>query len=435
MKKERFFELVSQIDDDLLIRAGNVKLERKTRKKAWTAFGIMAACVCLIVGMVVTLLPALRDPTVNWSGENKIYSADDIADIFGGLTDGVETNNYTEVVVTDNNHLHIGSIEEDEYVSIYEKKPADLNSEEYKAFFDRIFPEFAESLGYDEKNFSLAHGSYSVVYKTEDGTFWSEQDGFEQKVSFSSFEKMTLDGETVKMNPEADDTGIISDLQNIKTKLFDIFDVTFEDAKVVRKCWSYGRYLYAVDVYFYNEDAHPLNYTQPIPVSDYISISFGFNSVYDKTNNQEVGVELNHTQISYLQSRGEYRVVEKEKKISLQDAENLLYKGYVFGNHTCHYCMESQEKISFEGYDFVGMEYVFRYDFDTDRWIGGIPFYAFYKKIKTTEYGKIIYAKTYVCAIEVTGYDEYFASQEKNHVDFGWQEDEWEYDFDADQSA
>ena len=66
--------------------------------------------------------------------------------------------------------------------------------------------------------------------------------------------------------------------------------------------------------------------------------------------------------------------------------------------------MESQEAISFEGYDYVGFEYVFegsgksKYHDEL-----GIPFYTFYKKLYDQ-----VYAKTYVPAIELSGYEEYF---------------------------
>jgi len=46
----------------------------------------------------------------------------------------------------------------------------------------------------------------------------------------------------------------------------------------------------------------------------------------------------------------------------------------------------------------------------------GIPFYAFYKQIGTAENGNLIYAKTYVPAIKVRGYEEYFESQIQNHT-------------------
>ena len=81
--------------------------------------------------------------------------------------------------------------------------------------------------------------------------------------------------------------------------------------------------------------------------------------------------------------------------------------------------MQMQDKVSFEGYDCVDIEYI--YDDDESPTIA-IPFYAFYKNIGTAKSGNIIYAKTLVCAIELLGYDEYFESQIKNHssgVEFG----------------
>lgn len=45
----------------------------------------------------------------------------------------------------------------------------------------------------------------------------------------------------------------------------------------------------------------------------------------------------------------------------------------------------------------------------------GIPFYAFYKEIGTGENGNIIYARTYVPAIELDGLNTYFIEQQKEH--------------------
>ena len=77
--------------------------------------------------------------------------------------------------------------------------------------------------------------------------------------------------------------------------------------------------------------------------------------------------------------------------------------------------MMAQGKVDFEGYDFVDIEYVFGYEYETGNPTVGIPFYAFYKNIGTSENGNTIYAKTYVPAVQVSGYDEYFESQKDNH--------------------
>jgi hypothetical protein len=123
-----------------------------------------------------------------------------------------------------------------------------------------------------------------------------------------------------------------------------------------------------------------------------------------------------------------YSMITATERISLEEAEALLYNGYVFGGHSCPLCMAEQEKVDFEGYDFVSMEYLFRYYYNADREVPstGIPFYAFYKKIGTAPNGNLIYAKTYVPAIPVSGYTEYFEKQKENHGKYTFPETEYE---------
>jgi hypothetical protein len=111
----------------------------------------------------------------------------------------------------------------------------------------------------------------------------------------------------------------------------------------------------------------------------------------------------------------QYDVVANAKRISISEAEALLYNGYVFGGHSCPLCMLAQDKIDFEGYDFVDIEYVFEYSNKNGTPSIWIPFYACYKNIGTSENGNTIYAKTYVAAIEVSGYEEYFEGQKGKH--------------------
>jgi hypothetical protein len=75
--------------------------------------------------------------------------------------------------------------------------------------------------------------------------------------------------------------------------------------------------------------------------------------------------------------------------------------------------MKQQNQVSFEDYDFVDLEYVFAGNYDRSDL--GIPFYAFYKLMGEDGKGTLIYAKTYVPAIEVKGYVEYFQGQERDH--------------------
>ena len=64
----------------------------------------------------------------------------------------------------------------------------------------------------------------------------------------------------------------------------------------------------------------------------------------------------------------------------------------------------------FSEYDYLGIEYLYGEDYLQD---GDpkpvIPFYIFYKKMDETDFdGKVLYAKTYVPAIEISGLKEYF---------------------------
>ena len=105
------------------------------------------------------------------------------------------------------------------------------------------------------------------------------------------------------------------------------------------------------------------------------------------------------------------------RRLPLEEAEKLLYKGYVFGGHSCYLCTRNPESVSFEGYDRVGIEYMFRSDAITysETVETGIPFYVFFKEIETDDDGNLVFAKTYVPAIYVSGLDEYFERQRERH--------------------
>ena len=82
--------------------------------------------------------------------------------------------------------------------------------------------------------------------------------------------------------------------------------------------------------------------------------------------------------------------------------------------------MAAQPEVDFSNYTYVDVEYIS----DENREIY-IPFYAFYKYIGKSEHGIDTYAKTYVPAVQVSGYEEYFESQKDNHKN-NWYVDEAE---------
>ena len=117
--------------------------------------------------------------------------------------------------------------------------------------------------------------------------------------------------------------------------------------------------------------------------------------------------------INYKSKNNTFNEGDRFNTISLEEAEVMLEKGYVFGGHSCPLCMQMQEKVDFSDYDHVGIEYVQKVTYE------GIaneyyPFYAFYKEIEDGRF-----ARTYVPAFRVSGIEEYFKSQESKHNSYG----------------
>ena len=430
MKKEEWNEGLNHLDSDLVEQYGE-KMDglRQTKKLhgVWLRLCAVAACLAVIVGAIlaVPVLRVITRPAVpTW--DNPPYTAEEISKLFSMtyLEDAV-TNAYTKVYVPDAKYLYIDEIPDDDYMNIYGHREIEneLNEEEFKGFIDGILPSLADSLQVDTPRYSIEtdyDGDLSVRTETGAYSIYAHQDTDNYSVSLSGDWKIKLDGETVQVDQRLSDEEIIESIQSIKNKLFDIFHVTFTDVKIIRNYNSYSEYGVAdIEIYFFDEAAHPLNVTASRirPVSDYLCINFDNHENFAGDIVSD-GV-LTVSDVWYHQTRNdvtdEYPLIAEAKRISLKDAEALLYNGYVFGGHSCPLCMAAQDKVSFDGYDFVDMEYVFGVDTKTGKPTMAVPFYAFYKKIGTSENGNSIYAKTYVAAIEVGGYEEYFNSQKDEH--------------------
>ena len=442
MKEHEFLDGVSQIESDVVesFMAMDNRLQKRANrsrgKRAWMRVGAVAACFAVIVGAVMVVPTLWRMATLpevpTW--DNPQYTAEEISKLFSMTLDSVATNAYTEVYVPDAKYLYIDEIPDDDYINIYgyRENANELNQEEFKAFIDGILPPLADSLQVNVPQYQIEENHYdtgsTLSVSMEAGVYSIHT---YQKTTGSTFRlynisgwnrKIILDGETVQVDQRLSDEEIIESIQSIKAKLFDIFNVSFSDTKIIREYDSYSKYgVGRVDIYFYNQDEHPLNAVQAKPTSDYLCVSFENYKNYsgDIVSDRVLTV----SEIEYFDRHNDvmetYPVIAQAKRISLKEAEALLYNGYVFGGHSCPLCMAAQDKVSFDGYDFVDMEYVFGGDTKTGNPLMALPFYAFYKKIGTSENGTSIYAKTYVAAIEVGGYEEYFNSQKDEHKKTG----------------
>ncbi len=431
MKKEEWNEGMNHLDSDLVeeyvSKKEQLTQKNKMSRRIWVQVGAVAACLVLVIGVVVVLqggglgLPSILGPTTPsapteptrpqapiWDGA--MYSAAEMAQMFNQKLLGEATSHYTKVSVRTPEELQIKPIPEVEYLDVYRRIPVEsemaIDKEAFRTFVDSYFPKMAESLGvytpyyeirkslglYSDYLYTSARMNGHRVECRQSGltTTFTLTNAFDEKRKV-----IRLDGKQVVINNNQSDEDMLASLESIKNTLFDIFGVSFPDAKIVRGNPT-------TSVYFYDKSAEPFAFAigdleERTPVTDRIKISFSYMGTY----------------ITYTQMRGdfegEYECFARARMISLEEAEELLYKGYVFGGHHCPVCMGQQTEVDFEGYDFVGMKYLFGYDGATAQQTPLMPFYAFYKKIGE-ENGNLIYAKTYVSAVEVSGYEDHFKS-------------------------
>ena len=466
MKKQEWNEGLNNIDPDILERYLKQKQALKEKKNsfAFLKYAAVAACMCLVVCGIVFLPMMFKgegdepigdilgvgdsettgggEGTSSGEGESNTeasippipvwddakYTAGYIKKLLkcGPPADAVATNAYTTVCVSNDKYLYIDPIPENELVGIYKLSTQfePLNEQELEEKLNDILPRLESSLGIDIPDYTIAFDDigdgerYRVAIDQDGYLIFANQTNDQTRVSLNSFSarngEVFLDGERIEVDFTKEDREIIASLESIKNKLFDIFGVEFSDVKISRDYSEYSEHsLDRLYVYYYNKDSSVLDL-----MSEYIVI--GFDNFENYSGDNVSDRVLSDVGVDYISPRASQTVeIETElRRITIEEAEALLYNGCVFGGHVCPLCMAMQDRITFDGYSYV--ELVYRYAYDENYYPEkAIPFYAFYKKIGMSKNGNTIYAKTYVCAIELSGYDSYIKSQEKDHKS-GW---------------
>ena len=440
MKKENWNQALSEIDADLVEEfvAKTEWIEKNNRhRRILLRVTALAACLCLIVGILFNLsrkspawvIPPWDVPT--W--DNAMYSAEELAKMVNlPMKDGDATNAYTEVYVPNETFLKLNPIPDTEYLNIYEyrKTPLPLSKTDFEGFANTFFQKIAKSLNETLPDFRIIEKrdydntiTLEIESQTDQYDISLRQNSLTHFVALHSKnnQKIVLDSTTVKIDQRLTDEEILDSLQGIKNCLLDIFGVSFPDAEVVRYYDGYSENgVTGIEVYFYQEETTIRTLAaDSTPQSNYIVIKFKPQKTYNVESS--VNTDMLYSETIYFKANRNdssirYEHIANAKMISLEDAEKLLYNGYVFGFHVCPLCMANQAQVSFRDYDFVALEYKMGYDGETQQVTGLIPFYAFYKRIGTAENGNHIYAKTYVAAIEISGYKEYFQKQIKKHL-------------------
>ena len=455
MKKNDLNRGLNHIDDDLVEEyiSMSARLEGRPRKRGIILRAVaIAACVCLVIGALAVIPlfereqpnpPEQTETESTTPGEDVTLppeppvweeaglTAAQVASVFNrGIESAVPTSAYQKIKVASRDQLSVPPMLDAEYLEIFENRteyPA-ANPEAFRAFVDSFYPALVEALGAPdityEINVDKKDGSSDIMMEVQNVylAMIEREDGYTVSIDNAlSYDAeagplWTLGGIPVQVDQRLSDEEMLASLQELKDVLFAIFGVEFTDVAINR--YYSDSQLSDLRITFYNQKDHPLN-QEPSILSDSLTISFDNHKNFPGDIVSDTVLQICDVYYTkyYQPAEQRFAVSAYAKRISLEEAEQLLYKGYVFGGHACPLCQEAQDPVSFEGYDYVGMTYEFAYDVETWRETMAIPFYVFYKQIGTDENGKLIFAKTYVAAIPVSDYDAYFENQQNNHVD------------------
>lgn len=442
MKRDDFVYLLSEIDDDLLLR----EEKHGGRKRFPLRLVAVAACLCLVMGSVLVALTAF--PRENESGVESnshvphipdypagtcLLSAEELAGMMNYGAEYSPTNQYTKVYLPADKFAENADVLPPEKWMLYHY-PGETLLPPDRETFDADFALFAEKaeahLGIDPDSYNLTE---YVSDRTNAALFKRDADLEleERRISASIIQRsmvnsytiwsfgtegdslyapMELGGKTLTIDPHQSDEEILAFLEDVLPILQELFGVEYSHGEVVRR-WSYEGTA-SITVFYFSIAP---DVTDETFLWYWPSISISFQNLRDGDSC------VSATRVSCDRLRegvsGTYREYATVASITLEEAEAMLEKGYVFGGHSCPRCMEQQDKVDFEGYDYVELTY------KSVKVPGSylynefvcLPFYSFYKKLQDRENGVCEYANTLVPAFPVSGLKEYFDSQTKNH--------------------
>ena len=418
---KNWLEALTFVDDRYVEEANpqGAQPMRKLRRAVFVWRGAWVACLLLVVLSVSILLPRnVQTPPVQPPAvpqiQNPLYSAEEIASMFATYEGG--TSSYQKVCAPHKQYLYLNPVPEESSTFIYKRKQnaqgRPLDEGDFTGTIDTFLQNYAQMTNsqipaYTVKESEDIDDNTELNVSISNGTthLFFHQSKSMQSVGLYPYAPLFLNGVRIEIDPTQSDEEILAFLAPIREQLFALFNVSFDTMEISSRYYgTWNGELSTLGILFYNKETGKT----PIYFKDRILLTFNY------TKNSGGGPLRIHyyAHRTPLEDR-----VERQRitQISLEDAERLLYNGYVFGGHTCPICMAAQDKVDFTNYDFVSYEYVTIRAFSDARPTSDIPFYTFYKKIDTLPNGCNVYAKTYVPAIEVSGYEEYFEKQQEKH--------------------
>ena len=439
MNEPKISKALNHMDDDLIADAVTYR-PKKASCRPLTKWAAIAACFCLLVAAAISVPrlypekpagnnpPGISTPSEDTVGiHTPLLSAKEIAGLFSADRNGGLTNAYTLEYAPDVNSLHTFPVPNAESAPIYSYNTAGTEPSEdtIQAFANTIFLTLAPSLHIDVPEIVFTKNDaydgsvkYSSVIEAGGYTILTEQNNetnsaYVLGASGETDTALVFHGDIVCIDINARHDEMLEAIKPIAGKINAAFGTDFHDIKIVKHYGGSSTYsTYKMDIILYNKQDEPVRDAAYAPLSDYILIDFS-----DFEYNSNNGI-LNAQMVMYVQ----YRVpmqeslteVGDEPLLTVSEAEEMLKKGYVFGGHSCRLWIQSQEKIDFSDYDYVGFEYVMG-EPDSDGICLCVPFYTFFKDMGVTANGNHEYAKTYVCAVPVAGIETYFDMQSEKH--------------------
>ena len=394
MTGEELLDSMEYIDAVWVETAENPAPKQRLRK-GW--IGVIAACLAVVIG-VYLFLPNRVLVFTPWQIVDLMLGEGEIAG---------DTQHYMTIDLGKNQELLLAPLPDSEYVPVFYKNKTKLPEGEnmMKEWLWPIMYRLKDSLGVetlDGYDLLTDQGRYNQYY-----SFVIEKSRKDQYGNCDIW----LDGELISVDTSQSDEEILASLESAKEKLFNICGQEFSDAVVIR--WQRDYNSNTTYIIYYDKSAHPLN--EYLLVSDYYRLvsdaivitvdDCDYQGIWSSADDR-VSVKIRYRkQVASPDSR--YITRGKVKLLSLEEAEEMLEKGYVFAPG-CETCISMQPGVDFSDYDYVSFEYLQDAEAGSN-WV--LPFYAFYKKIKDNPNGTVTYAKTYVCAMEVPGLEAYFNSQ------------------------
>lgn len=471
MKNDIFLDVTDKIEDDILekgIRLRDEYRAKRQRRIMIRKWAFSAAAVVLVTTVVLfsvfTKTPIGSPDSAN-SASNP-NSEQNRTDPFGDLqaitltaqqlTDMFpvkdSTNSYQKIYAPSDECLNVVSPPQIENVPIfsYNNQGLALSRDELTAYRNAVQPKLTKAFritapmnSYDSYDGQWSSPSMSYTNYDRGDVFSSVaqspattlvriwQDIKEASDGEYYVDPLLLNGKEISVDQTLSNQELLASLEWVKEELFKLFDVRFTDAVVIREYDDKVRdfnqpdsvslepevveYLY---VYYYNKDdifANGYDFGNN-HFGEHIKLVFdNYQGQFDPKPSADILREVSITYEKYRQPLEKtVTAAGKARLLTLDEAEELLKKGYVFGHHICNLCMQSQDMVDFEEYDVVGFEYVWYRNYKNDTSLI-VPFYTFYKVINTRDDGYKTYAKTYVPAIPIEGLEEYFKEQESLH--------------------